>query len=137
MSHLQHINAYKVNLIAKDITSPEEQIALVRNAYICSFVKMFTLENINQSDRENVMQYVLAYWNETFPVNGPYVISAVKGFYERLYSSLTHVCCDFTVAVHTDETSKKYPDYAQVDGFKSLVDTLTKEAIHKYREIKG
>lgn len=137
MSHLQHINAYKINLIKEKITSPEEQIALVRNAYVCAFVRLFTVENISAPERENVMQYLLAYWNETFPVNGNYVISLTKGFYEKLYSSLGNLDSNFAITINEDKVTKEYPEYFQIEGFKALVDTLTKEAIHKYREIKG
>lgn len=137
MSHLAHINKYKINLIAKGITEPTEQIALVRQAYSFAFVQLFTQQPIPQASRIDVMQYVLGYWNETFPVNGNYVITQVNLFLSQVALKLGSIAGPITLTLTDNDATKKHPTYFEVDGFRELVNTLYQEACHKYKEVQG
>lgn len=138
MSHLDHINNYKIALIKEGVTDPETQIALVRTAYSCAFIRLFTQKNIPVSDRTDVMHYLLSYWNETFPVNGNFVISNVNGFYERLNSTLSNIRATTLLPITRDPIVEKHPLYYDVEGYDQLVETLVTEATHKYNQrLKG
>lgn len=137
MSHLAHINKYKINLIAKGITEPTEQIALVRQAYGFAFVQLFTLQPIPSESRNDVMQFVLGYWNETFPVNGNYVITQVNMFMNQVNLKLGSIAGPITLTLTDNDVTKKHPNYAEIDGFRDLVNTLYQEARHKYKEVQG
>lgn len=137
MSHLAHINKYKINLIAKGITDPGEQIALVRNAYSFAFIQLFSVKPIPAESRNDIMSFVLSYWNETFPVNGNYVITDVNMFLNQVALKMGSIAGPVVLDLGKNAAAQKHPTYFEIDGFGDLVNTLYQEATHKYKEVQG
>lgn len=137
MSHLQHINTFKMDLIKQGITNPEDQIGLARTAYTCAFVRFLTAHHVPEQEHKKVMEFMLGYWNETFPVNGPFVIGSVRSFFLRLYSAINHVRGVVVIDVSKEKVIEVYPDYCTLVSYEDLVKTLVMEIEHKYPQIKG
>lgn len=137
MSHLKHINEYKQSLIKLGITNPEDQIVLTRAAYVCAFIRLFEQQQIPEIDHKDVVLYISNYWNEKFPINGNIVLSLVRGFYARLYESLTNVKGNVFIDISTEQAVKDNPSFNDPETFDTLVQCLLEEATHKYKEAKG
>lgn len=136
MSHLQHINTFKVELISKGVTHPEDQMGLTRTAYTCAFIRFFTGKCVPDCEHKPVMEYMLGYWNETFPVNGPFVIGSVRSFFLRLSGELTQAKGMVSVPVSKEKVIDVYPEYSTLVSYEALVKTLVLEIEHKYPHIK-
>lgn len=135
MSHLAHINTFKVALINAEITSPQEQTDLVRSAYVLALVRVIHSKGIPVEDRRDFLCHVLSYWNETFPVEGNLVIHRVMQFFQELDTRLNTLNGNLYVPLIHSDLLTKCPTFSEMDGYQSLVNCLFEEASRKY--VKG
>lgn len=135
MSHLAHINTFKVALINAGVTSPEDQTELVRSAYTLALVRVIHGKCIPIEDRRDFLCHVLSYWNETFPVEGNLVIHRVMQFFQELDTRLNTLNGNLYVPLIHSDLLTKCPTFSEMDGYGSLVNCLFEEASRKY--VKG
>lgn len=133
MSHLAHIVKLKGDLIAEGVSSPEQQIAIAQTTYVKALITVASGNKLDVDARVAFNKYVLSYWNETTPVNGLLVITAINNFYRDLANAINNVFVedkiklDVTGKVETPLNTK----YTELESYRALIQTLVDDANQK------
>lgn len=138
MSHLSHIVKLKQDLIANDVNNPEQQIAIVRTTYVKALITINNAFKMDEPECINFNRYILGYWNETTPVNGHLVMSAIGNFFRALDATLNGTLVENELKLDiTGKVEGVDYDFVKLDSYADLISALKGEAIHKLEQFRA
>lgn len=138
MSHLSHIVKLKQDLIGNDVKNPEAQIAIVRTAYVKALISINSAFKMDEEECINFNRFILSYWNETTPVNGHLVMSAVGNFFRALEATLNGSLVDNKLKIEiTGKVDDVEFDFVKLESYADLISALKGEAVHKLEQFRA
>lgn len=129
MSHLAHTVKLKTALLAAGITDPNEQKAVVENAYVRALLKyLFTYEYVFNGFTKEAEAHLynrLSKWNEISPINGPLIVERLKA---ELRGLRNDGLAGGTFRPVKNALGDKYEEL-NCEYFKGLMDWLFNESV--------
>ena len=135
MSHLAHIVKLKQDLIANKVVAPADQIAVVRTAYVKALINVNAVNKLDEDQCINFNRFVLGYWNEVTPVNGPLVMAMIGKFFRSFEAFVASTITANTLEIQVvDKVEGVDFKWEELDSYRELVQTLIAEGKHKLEQ---
>lgn len=136
MSHVAKIAKLKAELIKLGITDPTQQTAIARTAYVRALGSYRYRNPGCEAHLGGFLDYILGYWNETYPVAGNLVKAELARFNFALMAALHNLGKVSRIDLKIVDTPD-VPDDLKLDElavYSELVDQLNLEATQKHAE---